>query len=163
MIKDINYKKGGYVSMEFIFGLSIILLTLLICLGMFAYTYPRQYLEKEVAILAQQAKVNGGLTAANITDFQARLNNAGMSAKVNAYTSTSSVLNVAPKGTPYGSCIGGTYNAFATRQSGQVITIEVVVNATDGLVKGPLKYFGAAMLPENYVLVDTVVSERNKC
>lgn len=154
--------KKGYVSIEFTFGLVVTLMTVLMIVGMFCYAYPRQKLEKEVAILAQQAKVNGGLTLENINEFGDRLESMGMTAEVYAYTSSHTVINVAPRKTPYASCIAD-YNPFVTRTSGDVIYIEVVVNANDDMLVGPLKFFGARLLPENYTLVDTVLSERNSC
>lgn len=155
-------KRKGYVSIEFVFGLTVFLITMVMVLGMFFYSYPRQKLEKEVAILAQQAKVNGGLTQENISEFGDRLDAMGLTGVVYAYTAERTVLNVAPRNTPYASCVAD-YNAFITRASGDVIYIEVVVNANVSMLSGPLKFFAAKTFPENYTLVDTVLSERNGC
>lgn len=146
-----------------IFGSLFIVFVVLLCMGMFVYTYPRQALEKEVHILAQQVKVTGGLTTTQLDEFKKTMNDMGYSAEVNVYTSHASALNVAPKNTEYGVCVGGSYNPFVRRDSGQKIVIDVIVGSNDGLVKGPLAWFGAKMLPDNYVITETVLSERNRC
>lgn len=150
-----------------IFGSMFIIIVVLFCIGLFVYTYPRQALEKEVNILAQQAKVTGGLTSSQVDQFKTTIDSMGYNATVNVYTvmgdgSTRQALNVAPKNTPYTACVNN-YNDFVRRDSGQKIVIEVVIGANDGLIKGPLKFFGANMLPENYTLTETVLSERNRC
>ena len=156
--------KKGYVSIEFLFGMFMIILTMLLITGMFCYFYPRQKLEKEVTILAQHVKVDGGLTNAALADFDGRLEDMGLTAKVAVYTKSASALNVAPRGTNYAACMNvATYNHFITRASAETIYIEVIVNSNVSFLKGPLKYFGAKTLPDNYRLVETVLSERNKC
>lgn len=156
-------KKSGVVSFEMLFGTLFLVFVVLLCIGMFVYTYPRQALEKEVHILAQQVKVTGGLTTTQLDEFKSTMNDMGYSAEVNVYTATGSALNVAPKNTTYTVCTGGSYNPFVRRDSGQKIVIDVIIGANDGLVNGPLAWFGAKMLPNNYVITETVLSERNRC
>ena len=156
-------KKSGVVSFEMLFGTLFLVFVVLLCMGMFVYTYPRQALEKEVHILAQQVKVTGGLTTAQLDEFKQTIEDMGYSAEVNVYTISSSALNVAPRNSSYEMCTSGSYNPFVRRDSGQKIVIDVVIGANDGLVKGPLAWFGASFLPENYTLTETVLSERNRC
>lgn len=146
-----------------IFGTMFIVFVVLLCMGMFVYTYPRQALEKEVHILAQQVKVTGGLTTTQLDEFKKTMNDMGYSAEVNVYTVHGSALNVAPKNSDYTVCTGGSYNPFVRRDSGQKIVVDVIIGSNDGLVKGPLAWFGAKMLPDNYVITETVLSERNRC
>lgn len=159
-------KKKGVVSFEMIFGSVFIIFVFMLCVGMFVYIYPRQALEKEVNLLAQEAKVNGGLTSTQISEFKSTMNDMGYDATINVYTvqsdgTTRQALNVAPKNTPYAECMN--YTAFVRRDSGQKIIVEVVIGSNDSLVKGPLKWFSSKMLPDNYTITQTVKSERNRC
>lgn len=157
-------KKSGVVSFEMLFGTMFLVFVVLLCLGMFVYTYPRQALEKEVHILAQQVKVTGGITTTQLDEFMKTMNEMGYTAEVNVYTKNNgSAMNVAPKNTSYGVCTGGSYNPFVRRDSGQKIVIDVAIGANDGLVRGPLAWFGAQTLPDNYIITETVLSERNRC
>lgn len=159
--KNISNKKG-WTAIEFIIGGTVTLFIVLLLFGLFSYTYPRLMIEKYTAVLAQEAKVNGGLTAANVQDFNSQMNKFGFRAAINAYTDSGSALNVAPKGTKYDVCTG-QYVRFVSRKSGQKITIEVVVNSNDKLIKGPLEWFNANTLPKNYTFTEIVISERNQC
>ena len=163
-------KKHGVVSVEMIWVIFFVVMTLLVCLGFFSYLYPRQVLEKEVHLLAQQAKITGGLTAGQVDAFIETMNDYGYTAEVYAYSAanmgeghTGSVLNVVPRDSAYELCMSGSYNPFVRRDSGERIVIDVVVNADDGLIKGPLRWFTAKTLSENYTLTEVVLSERNKC
>lgn len=160
-------KKKGYISIEAIFGMTALLMIVLLIVGLFTYMYPRQTLEKHVHILAQEAKVTGGLTTEQIDDFQSTLTDMGFVSSLNVYTiqggAEKNLLGVAPKGTPYATCTSGVYKNFARRDSGQKIVISVSVKAKDSLVNSVLRFFGGSFLPENYVFTETVLSERNRC
>lgn len=164
--KNKNKKSSGYISIETVFSLVAFLMVVLVLVGLFCYTYPRQALEKQVHLLAQQAKITGGLTYDQISDFQSTLKDMGYTAKVNAYVKGRNqvVLGVAPRNTTYSSCTNtAIYNPFVKRDSGEKIIISVSISANDGLLKGPLAFFGANLFPENYTLTETVMSERNRC
>ena len=160
-------KKKGYITIEAIFGMTALLMIVLLMVGLFTYMYPRQTLEKHVHVLAQEAKVTGGLTTEQIEDFQTTLTDMGYVSSLNVYTvqggAEKSLLGVAPKGTPYTTCTSGVYNNFARRDSGQKIVISVSVKAKDGLVNSILGFFGGSFLPKNYIFTETVLSERNRC
>lgn len=163
--------KKGYISVEAVFAIVAFMMITLVLVGLFCYVYPRQALEKQVHALAQQAKVTGGLTYSQVTDFKSTMDSMGYIANVNAYVKTGTdddgqqvVLNVAPRNTPYNSCTNPSiYNPFVRRNSGRKIIITVKIKANDGMLKGPLKFFGASMFPENYTISETVMSERNRC
>lgn len=167
-LKDVwqNRKKDGYFSVEAIFGIVAILFTVLILVGLFVYTYPRQALEIQGHLLAQQAKITGGLTYDQISDFQSTLNDMGYKANVSAYVKGTNqvVLNVAPRNTNYSACTNtAVYNPYVKRDSGNKIVLSITIEANNGLLKVPLKFFGASLFPENYTLTETVMSERNRC
>ena len=158
--------KKGYISIEAIFGIIAFLMVTLLIVGLFTYMYPRQTLEKQVHLLAQEAKVTGGLTAEQISDFQSTLSDMGYTAKISAYTkvagSERNVLGVAPKGTSQDTCTS-IYTSFVRRDSGQKIIISVSIQSKDGLANGVLKFFGGSLLPNDYEFTETVMSERNRC
>ncbi|MEG1299901.1 MAG: hypothetical protein RSC93_04300 [Erysipelotrichaceae bacterium] len=159
-------KKKGFISIETVFSMTFILFIVLTLIGVFCYFYPRQVLEKEVHVLAQQAKINGGLTYNEVVDFQNVIKERGYKANVKAYVKNNNrvVLNVAPRNTSYSSCTNtANYNPFVKRDSSQKIVLVVTINANDGLLKGPLQYFGAKTFPKNYTISETVMSERNRC
>jgi len=165
LLRKLKQKKG-YTSVESVFAIVAIMMLLLVIIGLFCYTYPRQALEKQVHLLAQQAKVTGGLTYGQVSDFKETISDMGYNANVSAYVKGVDrvVLNVAPRNTSYSACMNtAVYNPYVKRDSGQKIVITVSINANDGLLKGPLEFFGASMFPENYTLTETVMSERNRC
>ncbi len=164
--KQIQSTKLGMITIEAIFGLFIFLMMTILIIGIFCYTYPRQTLEKQVSVLAQQVKVTGGLTYSQMVEFQETLSDMGYEATISVYTKDTGqiALNVAPVNTSYSACTNTSiYNPYVTRDSGQKIIITVVVNSNNSLVSGALSYFGASLLPDNYTITETVMSERNRC
>lgn len=162
LVKFKKSNKKGYVSMEFVIGLFVLILVWLVFTGIFTYYYPRQKLEKEMVTLVQQAKVNGGLTDSNIRELEERVNAMGLEVvSLEAFTKTQTALGVAERNSGYAECVAST--PYIQRRSGDIIYIELVVSASDDLVKTPLQYFGSIGLPENYTLVDSTLSERNGC
>lgn len=165
--------KRGVIAIETVIALSVVLMIILLFIGFWLYLYPRIVLEKEVHTLAQQAKVTGGLTNKQVTDFTNVMNNMGYdiySLSVGTTTRPASdvskyngLVNVYPKGGAGGSCTAPTYQNFVKRIDSEKLVITVKVKA-QGFIKGPLAFFGVVtQLGDTYNITETVMSERNKC
>ena len=61
-IKKILDSKTGGLTIEAIPALALALFVIMTAIGWFTYLTPRQNLEKQVHILAQKAKIQGGIT-----------------------------------------------------------------------------------------------------
>ena len=158
--------KKGFISIEAVIALVALIFIILLFVGFYVYQYPCTVLENRVHDLAQQAKITGGLTSAQVTDFNKELQSMGYKSTVKAYVAGTDrvALNVAPRDTAYVTCTNtAIYNPFIRRDSTAKIVIVATVKANDGTIKGPIKWFQAKMLPDNYVISETVMSERNRC
>ena len=154
--------KTGNSSIETVFAVVIIVFMLLLIMGFYAYTYPRSVLEKEVHLLAQQAKVTGGLTVEQVEEFKSSIGEMGYYAEIRVTANGNTALGVTPRNSDNNICTGNNVK-FVKRSSGSKIYIEVKIGANDGLIKGPLQWFNSKSLPENYLITETVMSERNRC
>lgn len=167
------YSRLGFVAIETVIALGVAMLIILLFLGFWLYLYPRVALEKEVHNLAQQAKVTGGLTNSQVTEFAQRMDDVGYS--INSLTVSTSdnpvadtsqyngLVNVYPKGGVDGSCSMTGYQNYVKRTSSSKIIITVKVDS-NMFIKGPLSVFKVlSTLSDVYVVSETVMSERNKC
>lgn len=69
MINKLKNNKG-FMSVEAILGMGVLLMVLVLCIGFFSYMMPRQGIEQEVNLLGRMAKMNGGLTTQDVTAFK---------------------------------------------------------------------------------------------
>lgn len=159
--------KKAYISIEATFAISAILLFFTLLVGFFGYVVPRMYLEKEVQTIAELVKINGGLTAEQYNDAMVIFSKYGSDIEVNIYTAdapTIQLLDVAPKGTEYLSCMDATeYVPFARRSDGQKIIVRVKMKIASQQLLSVLSAVGISSLVSEYSVYEVVVSERNQC
>lgn len=155
MIKNLKNKKG-FVSVEAVIAMVTFLCMTLLCIGFFTYTYPKIFLEKEVHLLAQKAKIQGGLTNSDVTAFKTELENRGYKKAdivLTAKCGSKNALGVDK--------IGSTGKNYIKRTELQPIVINVSIPANKKLLKGPFLHFGlTSALSDTYHFRETVLSER---
>lgn len=168
-----SQNKKGFIAIETIIALTVVIIVILLFLGFWLYLYPRIVLEKEVHVLAQQAKVTGGLTNEQVSKFSETMNKLGYEiyslsvGTTNQPASNTSkyngLVNVYPKGGVSGSCTAAGYQNYIKRTDSEKIVISVKIKA-NGFIKGPLAFFGTiTQLGDVYNITETIMSERNKC
>ena len=55
--------RRGSFAIEAVLSLTVVLFVVITCIGWYNYMIPRQGLEKQIHLLGQKAKIQGGLTA----------------------------------------------------------------------------------------------------
>ena len=156
--------KKGFISIEAILATVLATMVILVSLGFFTTIYPKIILQGETRVLAQKAKIQGGLTditsqadGSDIEKFKDQLEKMGYDRdkiEVEVFTQPSGLNALGV--TPYGE--DGTN--YIKRGSNEVICIKVKVPANQS-IKAPLSYFQAqdSALRE-YKIVETIMSER---
>lgn len=158
-------KKEGFVSVEAIISMATLMIMFVMCIGFYVYTMPKLTLEKEVHLLAQKAKIQGGLTYEDINIFKKALEDKGYNpdeVTVEAITVNGS-----------GGAIGGANaigvdsmndsNAVNYIKRAQLTPIEITVTvpANIKLLNGPLTHMLTSnSLNKKYYFRETVLSER---
>lgn len=71
-LKNIQNTKG-FMSLDAIIAMGFVLMVVILGIGFFTYMMPKQAIEQEVNLLGRMAKMNGGLTAKDVTDFKTKL------------------------------------------------------------------------------------------
>jgi hypothetical protein len=150
--------KRGFATIEIIFGLTSLLITTLIIIGIYTYTFPRNFLEKEMTIIAQEVQRYGGLTEEQYTYHIDRLKEKGfddphIEVNHNGYDYTH-VYDL-------GNDCSGDGTPFVRRNQGR-ITIVINTSANISSIYNPLKFFGLSV-PDRYSTTSVVLSERNAC
>lgn len=156
MLNNINIKlKKGFISIETIVALSVVLIFMLLFIAILTYHYPRIMLEKEVQTLAQIAKIQGGLTdsssaiESDVDVFKDRLEKIGYNRdkiEITAQTIPGrfNAIGVTP--------LNGTGNNYIKRNTKELIEIVVKVPAS--------KYIIFFKMKNTYVIREIVGSER---
>ena len=158
-------KKNGFVSIEAIISMATLMIMFVICIGFFVYTMPKLTLEKEVHLLAQKAKIQGGLTYDDVDLFKSSLQNKGYDPDrivVQAVTVASST-GVSGGASAIGVEPLSQTNAtnYIKRSDMTPIEITVAVPANLKLLNGALTHlFLGQALNDTYYLRETVMSER---
>lgn len=163
MIKHIKDKKG-FVSIEAVVVMSGVLMLMLFLISLFTYNYPRIMLEKDVQTLSQKAKIQGGLTDSvsepNHSDVETFKNELGkLGFDKNKIVITAKTINGNRNAigvTP----INAKGNNYISRDSKDLIEINVKIPVKDNLVNTPLKFFGGDNKERFYNLREVVGSER---
>lgn len=159
--------KKAYISIEATFAITAILIFFSLVIGFFGFMVPRMYLEKEVQVIAQQVKINGGLTAQQYDDAMRVLEKYGSDVEILIYSTADPVTqltNVAPKETQHNACIDPSmYTPFARRSDGEKLVVKVNVVLVNQQLLNTLRSVGITLLDNNYSVYETVLSERNRC
>lgn len=162
-IKNIRDAKG-FVAIETIIVLSGVMFFILLFVSILTYNYPRIMLEKEVQILAQTAKIQGGLTDkvsqpsnSDIELFKDRMEKMGYARDEVQVTAKTIPGNVNAIGVTPMNQSGDNY---IKRDSKELIEIVVVAPSDKNVFTAPLKYFGLKAFNGDYVIREVVGSER---
>lgn len=136
----------------------IMLITTLLIVGIYTYTFPRTFLEKEMTVIAQEVQRYGGLTSEQYDYHIERLKEKGFEDPYievihNGYNYTK-VYDI-------GNDCSGNGTPFVRRNQGR-ITIVINTSANISTIYNPLKFFGLSV-PERYSTTSVVLSERNAC
>ncbi|AJD93440.1 hypothetical protein JMA_41230 (plasmid) [Jeotgalibacillus malaysiensis] len=175
--------KNGFMSVEALFGLTAILMVIILAIGFFTYMIPRQQLEQEVNILARTAKLNGGLTTQQVEDFKQNLESYGYKKEelTDAVTiqledfsgaefsddrftemglNNLSVVAIPMKRSEGDSADGARY---VKRSEEVIMEVRVEVPAKKQGLMGAFWFFDVEddTVSDTYVLKERVVSERN--
>lgn len=160
-VRLLRSNKGG-LTIEAIPALALALFVMMTALGWFTYLTPRQNLEKQVHILAQKAKIQGGLTNSgtnnDLTLFLNTLQAKGVDKSKVVVTCRTSPSNQ--------NCLGVTkLNTSGTnyikRSSLEMMVIRVEVPTSPRLLKMTQTFFGKTnAIPDKYIFEEAVLSER---
>ena len=155
----------GFVAVETIIVMSGVIFFFLLFISIVSYNFPRMMLEKEVQILAQTAKIQGGLTDKNsqpvnsdIELFKDRISSMGYDRDAITITAKTipsgmSAIGVTP--------INEAGSNYIKRDSKELIEITVTIPSDKNLFNSPLKYFGLKRNGESYYVITEIVgSER---
>lgn len=158
-------RKKGFVSIEAVISMSAVLMIVLMAIGFIVYMYPKIMLEKEVHLLAQKAKIQGGLTDnisqpvnSDIETFLKSLEGKGYKKDTIEITARTIPGDL--------NCIGVTPlntngNNYVKRDSKMTIQITVKVPANKSGLKGPFAYLHFEDESGQYYYIrETVMSER---
>lgn len=61
--------RKGFMSIEAVLGMMVVLMVIVLGIGFFSYMIPKQGIEQEVNLLGRMAKMNGGLTESDVDAF----------------------------------------------------------------------------------------------
>lgn len=95
----------GFMSIEAIMGLAVMLMVIVLGIGFFTYMIPKQGIEQEVNLLGRVAKMNGGLTTQDVTAFKKNMEKRGYDQQDVKLTMVLKDVN----GTPQSYSKGGIY------------------------------------------------------
>lgn len=145
----------GFISIESIIPLTIIVFIFVIIIELFNFLYPTITLQIETHTLTQKAKIQGGLTPTDINNMKLTLQKKGFDiskVQIVAKTNSRDVSNVTP--------LNQTGTNYIKRNSGDEITIKIIVPA-DTNVNGWLLGFGSKSFSKNtHVIEERIHSER---
>lgn len=161
-IKKILDSKTGGLTIEAIPALALALFVIMTAIGWFTYLTPRQNLEKQVHILAQKAKIQGGITNSGTNNdlklFLDILEQKGVDRTKVKVTCTTRPGNK--------NCLGvnglnSTGTNYITRKSLEMMVIRVEVPTSPRLLNMSRVFFGgASSVPDKYIFEEAVLSER---
>lgn len=178
MKKVFNLKnQKGTVAIEAVISMSVVLFILTLTIGWYNYMIPRQGLEKQIHLLGQKAKIQGGLTATpaliNASSY-GTLSNADLQTDLGLFLKTiqdmghdiSKVKITCKSNVTNKNCLGvDSYRSngsnYLKRQDMDMMIITVEIPAKTGLLSMAKGFFGnTGLIPERYVFSEAVMSER---
>ncbi|WP_242249215.1 hypothetical protein [Bacillus cereus group sp. BfR-BA-01328] len=155
----------GFVSIEAVVSMSAILIVVFLGIGFISYMYPKLTLEKEVHLLAQKAKVQGGLTNqqsepinSDLEIFYKKMQEKGYKREdvkvvAKTYTGGLNCIGVTP--------INGEGLNYIKKDSKDPIEITVTLPANKQGLLGAFAFFNYKDKTSNvYIFKETVMSER---
>lgn len=156
--------KKGFVSIETIISLVPIMMVVFLSIGFFCYMYPQIAMEKQVHVLAETAKIQGGLTDntsdsnnSDIDNFLKKAKKFGFDKndiKITAITDPGdkNAIGVTP--------LNEDGDNYIKRNTKEVINISVTYPSNNFIV-GPLRYFNISSYKLKYQTIhQSVLSER---
>lgn len=163
--KKLNQK--GFMSIEAIMSMSVVLMVIIMGVSIFTYMIPRQAIEEDVHLLGRIAKMEGTLSETHRNEFKDQMVDRGLAdtrtdVKVELYKESTSgecteLLNSSlqvQRGEKYPSGSG-------CDDSYVVLKIVAEVPANKSAVTGALEFFGvnSSPLSNDYVFEERVMSE----
>lgn len=156
--------KKGFISIEAIYSLVLVMMVIFVAVGFFSYMYPKIAIEKQVHLLAEKAKIQGGLTDetsqpvnSDISEMLDTLEGLGFDKEDIKITATTDpgdrdVIGVTP--------IDQEGDNYVKRNSKEVIVISVTY-PSNKFIAGPLKYFKVSSEKlRTQTIQQSVLSER---
>jgi hypothetical protein len=83
MIKNKLANKKGFMSVEAIMSMAVVLMVVVLGIGFFTYMIPRQAIEEEVHLLGRIAKMEGRLTSDDVEHFRNNMIKRGLATEDN--------------------------------------------------------------------------------
>lgn len=161
ILRILKNKKGG-LTIEALPALALALFVMITAIGWFTYLTPRQNLEKQVHILAQKAKIQGGLTNSGTNNdlslFLSVLESKGVNKSKVVVTCKTKPSNK--------NCLGvnglnSSGTNYIKRNSLEMMVIRVEVPTSPRLLKMSQVFFGGrSSIPDKYIFEESVLSER---
>lgn len=164
----------GFMSIEAIMGMAVILMVIVLGIGFFSYMVPKQGIEQEVNLLGRLAKMNGGLTTQDVTAFKTEMekrgyaktdvtvdiqlkNSAGTTVAVSSTRDKVSPLAITGKAN-----VAGTHK-YIHRDEQLIMEIKAVMPANKKGLLGAFWFFNVNddSVADNYVFKERVMSERH--
>lgn len=157
-LKKIFKSRKGFVSIESIFPITLVLIFIVFFVSLLSYNLPKITMEKEVQLLSQLCKIHGGLTEEDVNTFLERMKEKGISADEINITAVTEQSNLNAMGVSPMDSNDGNY---IKRESGEIIEIKVEIPANKSVFNFVLKFFGIKnTISDKYVFREVVVSER---
>lgn len=167
----------GSFAIEAVFSLAVVLFVVITCIGWYNYMIPRQGLEKQIHLLGQKAKIQGGLTATpallSATSY-GNLTTADLQTDLGLFLKTikdmghdiSKVKVSCKTNQTNRTCLGvDGYKTNGTnyhkRQDMEMMILKIEIPAKTSLLSMARGFFGnTGLIPERYVFSEAVMSER---
>lgn len=156
--------KKGFISIEAIYSLVLVMMVIFVAVGFFGYMYPKIAVEKQVHLLAEKAKIQGGLTDetsqpvnSDISEMLETLEGLGFDKNDITITATTTpgnknVIGVTP--------IDQEGDNYIKRNTKETINISVTY-PSNKFIAGPLKYFKVSSEKlKTQTIKQSVLSER---
>lgn len=169
MIRKRIKNSKGFMSIEAIIAMGVVLMVIVLGIGFFTYMMPKQAIEQEVNLLGRMAKMNGGLTAGDMANFKETMEEnlkytqSDIDIEVMAINS-SGAKQLAPtvicKDVAGVACPAGT--PYVKRNEQKIIEITVTMPAKNQGLLAALSFFNANKdkAEQGYVFKERVMSER---
>lgn len=178
-IKEKLKNQKGFMSVEALFGLTAILMALILVIGFFTYMIPRQQMEQEVNLLGRTAKLNGGLTVGQVANFKKNFEKFGytsaelqdsVTVKLKDFSGeplrTATAMGLTDKTVqeiPFKASEDEAGAVYVQRGEEVLMEIRVEVPAKKQGLMGAMSFFnmGKDTVSDTYVFKERVLSERN--